>query len=127
MTNYDLEEANLIKIQMALSGILLFTTTLSIFLSYNSLLNLEKKDNLFNEKDASDILLFNRIVVFIVALLFIYINIYDKNLKKEAGNENEFADLQISASIFSLLASAIVLYVAINSGSNIISQENPTI
>lgn len=127
MTNYDLEEANLIKIQMALSGILLFTTTLSIFLSYNSLLNLEKKDNLFNEKDASDILLFNRIVVFIVALLFIYINIYDKNLKKEAGNENEFADLQISASIFSLLASTIVLYVAINSGSNIISQENPTI
>lgn len=127
MTNYDLEEENLIKIQMTLSVILLFTTTVSLLLSYNSLLNLEKKNPIFTENDASDILLFNRTLVFIISILFIYINLQDKELKKENGNENEFADLQISASAFSLIASAIVLYVAINSGSNIVSQENPTI
>ena len=127
MTNYNLEEAELIKVQIGLSVILLFTTIISISLSYNFLMMLEKKEPIYNDKDSYNILLFNRGLMFIVALMFIYINIRDKRVKEKYRLEVEFADLQIWASVFSFFAALIVLYVGINSGNNLISEENPTI
>ena len=127
MTNYNLEEAELIKIQIVLSFVLLFTTVISIFLSYNFLLELEEKETIYSEKESFDILIFNRIVMFIVALIFIYINIRDKKVKKKYSLEDEFADLQIWASVFSFISALIVLYVGLGSGSNIMAYENPTI
>ncbi len=127
MTNYNLEEAELIKVQIGLSVILLFTTIISISLSYNFLMMLEKKEPIYNDKDSYNILLFNRGLMFIVALMFIYINIRDKRVKEKYRLEDEFADLQIWASVFSFFAALIVLYVGINSGNNLISEENPTI
>ena len=80
-----------------------------------------------HHKDSYNILLFNRGLMFIVALMFIYINIRDKRVKEKYRLEDEFADLQIWASVFSFFAALIVLYVGINSGNNLISEENPTI
>ena len=127
MTNYDLEESELIKLQILLSFVLLFTTIISITLSYNFLLKLEKKPPIYSEKESLDILIFNRTIMFIVAALFIYINIRDKNVKEKYNSEDEFANLQIDASLFNFIAAAIVLYVGVKSGSNITSEENPTI
>lgn len=127
MTNYNLEEAELVKVQIALSVILLFTTIISISLSYNFLLGLEDKKTIYTEKESYDILLFNRTVMFVVAAIFIYINIRDKSVKEKYNLEDEFADLQIDASLFNFIAALIVLYVGIKSGSNITSNENPTI
>ena len=127
MTNYDLEEAELITLQIVLSVVLLFTTIISITLSYDFLMKLEKKEPLYAEEEATDILIFNRLVMFVVAMIFIYINIRDKSVKEKYNSEDEFADLQILASVFSFIAALIVLYVGIKSGSNITSEENPTI
>lgn len=127
MTNYNLEEAELIKVQMILSAILILTTFVSISLSYNSWLILNNEEPIYNDKETEDILLFNRFIMFVLALIFIYINIRDKNVKEECGLDDEFSDLQILASAFSLVAAAIVLYVGACSSSNIISEENPTI
>lgn len=127
MTNYNLEEAELIAVQIILSVILLFTTIISITLSYDFLMKLEKKEPLYDEKEATDILIFNRLVMFIVAGIFIYINIRDKNVKKKYNFDDEFSDFQILASIFSFIAALIVLYVGVNSNSNVTSGENPTI
>lgn len=127
MTNYDLEESELIKLQILLSFVLLFTTIISITLSYDFLLKLEKKPPIYSEKESLDILIFNRTIMFIVAALFIYINIRDKNVKEKYNSEDEFANLQIDASLFNFIAAAIVLYVGVKSGSNITSEENPTI
>lgn len=127
MTNYDLEESELIKLQILLSFVLLFTTIISIILSYDFLLKLEKKTPIYSEKESLDILIFNRTIMFIVSALFIYINIRDKNVKEKYNYEDEFADLQIDASLFNFIAAAIVLYVGVKSGSNITSGENPTI
>ena len=127
MTNYNLEEAELVKVQIVLSVILLFTTIISISLSYNFLLGLEDKKTIYTEKESYDILLFNRTVMFVVAAIFIYINIRDKSVKEKYNLEDEFADLQIYASLFNFIAALIVLYVGIKSGSNITSNENPTI
>ena len=127
MTNYDLEESELIKLQILLSFVLLFTTIISITLSYDFLLKLEKRPPIYSEKESLDILIFNRTIMFIVAALFIYINIRDKNVKEKYNSEDEFANLQIDASLFNFIAAAIVLYVGVKSGSNITSEENPTI
>ena len=127
MTNYDLEESELMKLQILLSFVLLFTTIISITLSYDFLLKLEKKPPIYSEKESLDILIFNRTIMFIVAALFIYINIRDKNVKEKYNSEDEFANLQIDASLFNFIAAAIVLYVGVKSRSNITSEENPTI
>lgn len=127
MTNYDLEESELIELQIVLSIILLFTTIISISLSYNFLLELEKKTPIYSEKESFDILILNRTIMFVVAVIFIYINIRDKRVKEKYHLKDEFADLQIGASALNLLVAAILLYIGIKSGYNIISNENPTI
>ena len=127
MTNYDLEEAELITLQIVLSVVLLFTTIISITLSYDFLMKLEKKEPLYTEKEATIILIFNRLIMFIVAGVFIYINIRDKSVKEKYNSKDEFADLQILASVLSFIAALIVLYVGVKSGSNVTSEENSTI
>ena len=127
MTNYDLEEAELITFQIALSVILLFTTIISISLSYDYLLKIKKEKPLYSEKEASDILVFNRLIMFIVSLLFLYINVRDQDVKEKEGSQDRFSSLQIIASILSLSSAIIVLYVGVLSVNNIVSEENPTI
>ena len=127
MTNYDLEESKLIIAQIILSLILLFTTVISISLSYNFLMTLEKKEPIYSSSKSYDVLVFNRFLMFMVSLMFVYINVRDKNVKKKYDLEDEFADLQILASGLTLVASLIVLYVGVKSGVNVTSEENPTI
>ena len=75
MTNYDLEEDRLLKIQICLSIIFIFTVIISITLSYNSMKSLEKKRKIYSDDDALDILRINRIIAFLVAVGFIFINV----------------------------------------------------
>lgn len=124
MTNYELEEADLIKVQIILSFILLFTTIISILLSYNFLLNFEDKEGVYNDEDSFNILIFNRTVMLIVSLIFIYINIRDKDVKEKYSLDDEFTDLQIWSSIFNFMATLIAFYIAIKS---ITSYKNSTI
>lgn len=127
MTNYNLEEERLVEIQIVLSTILLFCTIISIFLSYNFLLSLKNEKTIYSDEDSYNILIFNRTVMFIVALIFILINLKDKCVKEKYGIKDDFADLQTLSSIFNFIATFIVLYVGINSSINITSEENPTI
>ena len=46
MSNYDLEEDYLLKIQICLSIIFIFTIFVSISLSYNSMISLEGRDKI---------------------------------------------------------------------------------
>ena len=73
MTNYDLEESKLIIAQIILSLILLFTTVISISLSYNFLMTLEKKEPIYSSSKSYDVLVFNRFLMFMVSLMFVYI------------------------------------------------------
>lgn len=127
MTNYNLEEAELIKAQIGLSLVLLFTTIISISLSYNFLLKLEDKRTIYSDKESYEVLIFNRIILFTVALMFLYINIKDKKIKEKYNLKDEFADLQIDASLLNNISALIALYVGLKSGSNVTSSENPTI
>lgn len=124
MTNYDLEESKLLKFQIFLSLIFIFTTIISISLSYNLILEFDGKNKIYNHKEADEILKINRLISVFVSFGFIYINIYDKKIKEENDLSNRFSDVQIIASLFTLVSSLIVLYVAFNSSSSTTNNEN---
>lgn len=127
MSNYDLEEDILLKFQICLSLIFIFTLLVSISLSYNSMMECEGKGKIYSDNDALNVLRINRIISLLVALGFVLINVYDKNVKEKYNLDKGNADLQILASIITLVSSFIVLYVAFSSNSSIISNENPEI
>lgn len=123
MSNYDLEEDLLLKIQIGLSAFFIFTLVISISLSYNALMDDDNK--LYSDKEAIGILRINRIIAFLVAIGFLIINVKDKDIKGMNNIKN--ANMQIMASALSLISSLIVLIVAFSSSSEIISNENPEI
>ena len=125
MSNYDLEEDYLLKIQICLSIIFIFTIFVSISLSYNSMISLEERDKIYSDEDALNVLKLNRVISLFVALGFVLINIYDKYVKEKYDLDKGEANLQILASIMTLISSIIVLYVAFSSDSSIINNENP--
>ena len=125
MSNYDLEEDYLLKIQICLSIIFIFTVFVSISLSYNSMISLEGRDKIYSDEDALNVLKLNRVISLFVALGFVLINIYDKYVKEKYDLDKGEANLQILASIMTLISSIIVLYVAFSSDSSIINNENP--
>ncbi|MBR2708346.1 MAG: hypothetical protein IKE90_02790 [Bacilli bacterium] len=125
MSNYDLEEDYLLRIQICLSIIFIFTLIISISLSYNSMMECEGRDKIYSDEDALDVLRVNRIISLLVALGFVLINIYDKSIKEKYNLEKGNADLQIISSIITLVSSLIVLYIAFSSNNSIVSNENP--
>ncbi len=126
MNNYDLEEATLVKLQIGLTLITILTIIISLYLSYDTLLGLEKKNKLFSEDFSSDLLLINRYVGVFLAICFLLINIYDKEVKVKYGKDLKEADIQIWSSVLGLAATLLVLYVSF-SGDSLISEENPFI
>ena len=127
MTNYDLEQVKLLEYQIGLSVLSILTIGVSLTLSYNALLNLKKEDSIYSEEEASNILLMNRTVDLFIFLGFLAINIYDHNARKKNNTASYIGDLQISASVLSVIAAIIVLYVAIVNGNGVTGQENPEI
>lgn len=125
MTNYDLEEDKLIKIQIKLSFVFIFSLIISILLSYNIMMGLEKRQKIFNKEDEVNILKINRTITFIVALFFLIINVYDKNIKKKYNLDNKNSSIQILSSLLTLISSILVLYIAFSGYNNFTSNENP--
>lgn len=125
MSNYDLEEDRLLKVQIVLSIIFIFTLIISITLSYNSMMEYEHKRKLYSSIDALNILRLNRIIALLVALGFYLINTCDKDIKEKYNYEDKNADLQILSSMITVISSIIVLFVAFSSSSEIIENENP--
>lgn len=121
MTNYDLEEGTLLKIQFALTVLLIGSLLISLTLTYNEILKMNEDTPLYDENEEIEILSFNRVLALIISLLFLMVNIKDKNLKIKYNQGNlDDANKQIIAGILSFLASLIVLGTAITG-----SAENP--
>ncbi len=123
MSNYDLEEDFLLRVQICLSVIFIFTLIISISLTYNALLD----DKIYSDEEATEVLRINRIISFLVAIGFLLINVKDRDIKERYNLGRKSADMQIMASFFTLISSFIVLYVAFNNSNEIVSNENPEI
>lgn len=121
MTNYNLEESELLKWQLLLTFIFIGTLFVSLTITYNEILKMEDKDPLYNEDVELAILKINRFIALVISLGFLLINVRDKNLKEfyNQGNLKD-ADKQIIAGIFTVISTIIVLGTAATG-----STENP--
>jgi len=122
------EEINAINIQLVALIIVGISTIISIAITYNQKLNLEKKETIFNSKESFDITLFNRILIVVLSFVFLYVNIKLYNLSKDEGEDLKSYILQIIASILAIISGLIALYVVgLSTTENIVEVENPVI
>lgn len=108
-------------------GSLLFIGTLfiSVILSYNEKLRLEKKEPLFDNNTQKNILIVNKIIVLGIVIFFLYIN-YEHYKVALFKNEDTYNyKVQLIPSFLAILAALIILYLVLkdNNISDIV--DNP--
>lgn len=123
------EELKNLDIQMIATVLFIVSLCISLFLTYNSKTELVQKKPIIPQEKSYQLSVFNRIFVLILSLVFLYVNISDRNSKTKKGNDPTYFNLQVTASELSCLAALIVLYVVIKSGEYAIitSVENPSL
>ena len=123
------DEVKIIYYQIYLSILLIIGVIVSIILNYNTVLDLENKDTLFNKKQTLRISRYRNFVVLIISILFLYLNYRNKKIAKEKSEDLNAYNLQIIASIFTIIASFIAYYVVLTSSDNetVADIENPII
>ena len=122
------EELNAINIQLYTLIVVLISTAISIAITYNQKLDMEKRKTIFNSKESFNITVFNRILIVVLSFVFLYVNIKLYNLSKEEGEDLKSYTLQIIASILAIVSGLIALYVVgLSETSNIVDVENPVI
>ena len=116
-----------IELQILLSIFFIFTTIISIILLYNEDLYIKYKKFILDPNNVYIISSINRIVILIILLLFLYANYVDKNIDIIENKDLKADNLQIIASILTIISGIIVLYVTIEYFSTNInsSLENP--
>lgn len=116
-----------IELQILLSIFFIFTTIISIILLYNEDLYIKYKKFILDPENVYIISSINRMVILIILLLFLYANYVDKNIDILENKDLKADNLQIIASILTIISGIIVLYVTIEYFSTNInsSLENP--
>lgn len=128
MSEREYQESDLLSIQLFTLIFSLISVLISMLVTYNQKLSIENKEVLFESKKARKISLFNRILITIIAIVFLYVNYKQYVLDKESNNSNELKNdkLQISASILTISAAIITVYVVYKSSTETIADiENP--
>ena len=122
------EEIKYINYQLIGLGITLITTVIAIIITYNQKLGTAKKENIFSNKDSLKLTYFNRILILLIAILFLYINYRFYEIDKEKGVDIKGDILQITASILTIVGALIAIYVvSLSNTENIADIENPNI
>ena len=122
------EELNAINIQLYTLIFFLVTTIISVLLTYNQKLSLEKKKTLFSSKESLKLTLFNRKLIVLLSFVFLYVNIKLYNISKDEGEDLKPYNLQIIASVLAIISGLIALYVVSLSNTETVADvENPII
>ena len=122
------EELNAINIQLYTLIVVLISTVISIAITYNQKLDMEDKKTIFSSEESFNITLFNRILIVVLSLIFLYVNVKLYNLSKEEGEDLKTYTLQIIASVFAIISGAIALYVVkLSTTESVVDVENPVI
>ena len=92
---------------------------ISFTLTYDKRMSLEGKKRLYTSKEAQNLALFQTILVFIVALTFLYINSKQYKLAKLSNNKDQNdIFLQIETSFLSIISAVIGLYIVFKNYKN---------
>lgn len=106
-------ETRLLDIQILATVLFIGSLLLSILITYNDKQIAKNEKPPLTNKQVANLSIFNRLLVVILSLVFLYINYKSRENAKEDNEEMWPFDLQICASELSLLATIIVLYVVI--------------
>ena len=122
------EEIDTINIQLIARFLFLFSTIISIIITYNQKLDIENKDTIIDAKDSFKLTLFNRVLILILSLVFLYVNYKLYEISKREGENLKSYTLQIIASIFTIVSGLIALYVVtLSNTEELVDVENPII
>lgn len=122
------EELEAINIQLIALVFTVITAIISIIITYNQKLELEKKDTLLSPKDSLKLTLFNRKLILILSFVFLYVNFVLRKISKEEGEDLKPYNLQIVASLFIIVSGIIALYVvSLSNTENVSDVENPIV
>jgi len=122
------EEIKYINYQLIGLGITLITTVIAIIITYNQKLGAAKKEKILSNKNSLSLTYFNRILILLIAILFLYINYRFYEIDKEKGVDIKGDILQITASILTIVGALIAIYVVtLSNAENIADIENPNI
>ena len=113
--NTQKKEADLLDLQIIATIVYIGSLIISIYLTYNDKLNVLNLDKIFTDKQNRNLSVFNRFLVVVLTLIFLYSSYETRNLAKIKGEKLENFNLQVIASEISLLSTLIVLYVVIKS------------
>ena len=122
------EEIDAINIQLYALLFFLISTVISLIITYNQKLNLEGKKTILESKESLKITLYNRILIVIISIVFLFVNFKLYNISKKEGEDLKSYILQIVASFLATISGLIALYVVSLSTTETISDvENPII
>lgn len=122
-------EINAITVQIITSIISIGTVFISILLLYNQQLEMEGKEPFLNAEEAQKLSTFNRSLILIIGVVFLIVNFILYKISKEEGEYLTPYNLQLIASVLTIIASGIALYVVLQEreGEQIVDVENPVI
>ena len=113
MNNTDKEEVKILDLQNIITSIYVISLLISIYITAmdkDSIVNPNKK-----HPNTIKISIFNRSLVVILTLFFLYISYQNRKIGIKKGRNPNLFNLQVMASEISLLSTIIVLYVVIKS------------
>ena len=100
---------------------------ISLILTYNQKLIKEDKKTLLSDKASYNLSLFNRVLILSIALIFLYVNYKDYKTSNN-NKQKKKSTLQIDASLLTIIAASISLYVVYNSKPEAIANiQNPIV
>lgn len=111
--NTNNKEANLLNIQLWTTIIYIGSLFISIALTYDDKQKIQNKNGLFSKKQSSKLSIFNRSLVLLLTLSYLYISYNNVDLAKQKNQEIWPFNLQLFSSELSTLAAIIVLYVVL--------------
>ena len=113
MNDLTQKEVNLLDLQNITTAVFIVSLLISMYIT-----SIDKKSTLnpdINYPDTSKISVFNRTLVVILSLSYLYISYGNRKIASEKGQTTNLFNLQVVASEISLISTLIVLYVVIKS------------
>lgn len=126
MSNKEKESIAII-IQIITSVVSIGTIIISIILLYNHKLEIEGKEPFLSAKEAQKLSTLNRQIALITLIIFLIINYVLYKISEKEGEDLTPYTLQIIASLLTVAAGIIALYVVVRDtyGNELVDVENP--
>ena len=122
------KEEKYINIQLYALIFTLISVFISFLLTYNQKLEIKELKTLFNSKQTFKIAKFNRTLILILGIIFLYVNYQLYKISKKENENLKPYILQIFASILTVITALTTLYVIFLSNKGDVSDiENPII